>query len=131
MGSDGIPPVRAGGRHARGTDGLRASRFMKVRIWGCRGSLASPGPDTLKYGGNTSCVEVRGEDGTVLVLDAGTGMGPLGFSLERETYGRIDVLLSHLHLDHLQGLGFFRPLYQPGREIHIWGPSSPVQSLTG
>jgi phosphoribosyl 1,2-cyclic phosphodiesterase len=102
---------------------------MKVRVWGCRGSLAAPGADTLRYGGNTSCVEVRGEDGAVLVLDAGTGMRPLGLSLEGESSRRIDVLLSHLHLDHLQGLGFFRPLFQPGREIHIWGPASPVQSL--
>jgi phosphoribosyl 1,2-cyclic phosphodiesterase len=102
---------------------------MKVRVWGCRGSLATPGPDTLKYGGNTSCVEVRGEDGSVLILDAGTGMRPLGLLMEREKSQRIDVLLSHLHLDHLQGLGFFRPLFEPGREIHIWGPSSPVQSL--
>jgi ribonuclease BN (tRNA processing enzyme) len=74
-------------------------------------------------------VEVRGEDGTVLVLDAGTGMRPLGLLLEGESSRRIDILLSHLHLDHLQGMGFFRPLFQPGREIHIWGPSSPVQPL--
>jgi len=102
---------------------------MKVRVWGCRGSLAAPGGDTLRYGGNTSCVEVRGEDGTVLVLDAGTGMRPLGLALEGESRRRIDVLLSHLHLDHLQGLGFFRPLFEAGREIHIWGPPSPVQPL--
>jgi phosphoribosyl 1,2-cyclic phosphodiesterase len=102
---------------------------MKVRVWGCRGSLATPGADTLKYGGNTSCVEVRGEDGSVLILDAGTGMRPLGLALEGESSRRIDVLLSHLHLDHLQGLGFFRPLFQPDREIHIWGPPSPVQPL--
>jgi phosphoribosyl 1,2-cyclic phosphodiesterase len=102
---------------------------MKVRVWGCRGSVATPGADTLKYGGNTSCVEVRGEDGSVVILDAGTGMRPLGLSLEGESSRRIDILLTHLHLDHLQGLGFFRPLFQAGREIHIWGPSSPVQSL--
>jgi phosphoribosyl 1,2-cyclic phosphodiesterase len=102
---------------------------MRVRVWGCRGSLAAPGADTLRYGGNTSCVEVRGEDGSVLVLDAGTGMRPLGLLLEGESSQRIDILLSHLHLDHLQGLGFFRPLFQPWRDIHIWGPSSPVQSL--
>ena len=102
---------------------------MKVRVWGCRGSLAAPGPETLRYGGNTSCVEVRGEDGDVVVLDAGTGMRPLGVALEHEGVERIHVLLSHLHLDHLQGLGFFRPLFRTDREIHLWGPSSPVQSL--
>jgi phosphoribosyl 1,2-cyclic phosphodiesterase len=102
---------------------------MRIRVWGCRGSLAAPGADTLRYGGNTSCVEVRGDGGEVLVLDAGTGMRPLGVAMNGDGAARIDVLLSHLHLDHLQGLGFFRPLFDPGREIHIWGPSSPVQSL--
>ena len=58
---------------------------MKVRIWGCRGSLAAPGPGTIRYGGNTSCVEIRGSDGEVLILDAGTGMRPLGVSMETET----------------------------------------------
>lgn len=102
---------------------------MKVRIWGCRGSLATPGPETVRYGGNTSCVEVRGSDGQILVLDAGTGMRPLGITMMDESTQPVHVLLSHLHLDHLQGLGFFRPLFQPDREIHIWGPSSPVQPL--
>jgi phosphoribosyl 1,2-cyclic phosphodiesterase len=102
---------------------------MRIRVWGCRGSLAAPGADTLRYGGNTSCVEVRGDNDELLVLDAGTGMRPLGVSMANDGAPRIDILLSHLHLDHLQGLGFFRPLFDPGREIHIWGPSSPVQSL--
>jgi phosphoribosyl 1,2-cyclic phosphodiesterase len=102
---------------------------VKVKVWGCRGSLAVPGADTVRYGGNTSCVEVRGGDGEVLVLDAGTGMRPLGLALEAEGVRVVHVLLSHLHLDHLQGLGFFRPLFEAGREVHIWGPASPVQSL--
>lgn len=103
---------------------------MKVQVWGCRGSLAVPGADTVRYGGNTSCVEVRGDGGEVLVLDAGTGMRPLGLELEKEGVRTIHVFLSHLHLDHLQGLGFFRPLFDPQNEIHIWGPASPVQSLS-
>jgi len=102
---------------------------VKARIWGCRGSLAAPGPETVRYGGNTSCVEIRGEDGQVLVLDAGTGMRPLGVVMAEEGTEPVHVLLTHLHMDHLQGLGFFRPLFQPGREIHIWGPASPVQPL--
>ncbi len=102
---------------------------MRVKVWGCRGSLAVPGADTVRYGGNTSCVEVRGEDGEVLVLDAGTGMRPLGLRLEAEGVRVVHVLLSHLHLDHLQGLGFFRPLFEADREVHLWGPASPVQSL--
>jgi phosphoribosyl 1,2-cyclic phosphodiesterase len=102
---------------------------VKVKVWGCRGSLAVPGADTVRYGGNTSCVEVRGAAGEVLVLDAGTGMRPLGLELAASGASTIHVLLSHLHLDHLQGLGFFRPLFEAGNDIHIWGPPSPVQSL--
>lgn len=102
---------------------------MQVRVWGCRGSVATSGPDTARYGGNTSCVEVRLESGDVIVLDAGTGMRPLGVSMHHDSPSEIDIFLTHLHLDHLQGLGFFRPLYDPSRVIHLWGPSSPVQSL--
>lgn len=101
---------------------------MKVRLWGTRGSVASPGPDTARYGGNTSCVEVRGADGTLLVLDAGTGIRPLGRSLGTSVH-RIHILLSHLHMDHIQGLGFFAPLYDPTVETHLWGPGSTRQDL--
>lgn len=102
---------------------------MLVRVWGCRGSIAAPGADTVKYGGNTSCVEVRLASGHVLVLDAGTGMRALGVEMADDEPPEIHVLLTHLHLDHLQGIGFFRPLFQPGRHVHLWGPKSPVQSL--
>ena len=101
---------------------------MKVRLWGTRGSLAAPGPETVRYGGNTSCVEVRGDRDTLLILDAGTGIQRLGTTL-RGGRGRIDILLTHLHMDHIQGLGFFEPLYEPAREIHIWGPPSPMLDL--
>ena len=102
---------------------------MQARVWGCRGSVAAPGPDTVRYGGNTSCVEVRLSSGQVLVLDAGTGIRPLGVLLQASPCPELHILLSHLHLDHLQGLGFFRPLFDPGLDIHIWGPPSPVQPL--
>jgi phosphoribosyl 1,2-cyclic phosphodiesterase len=102
---------------------------MNVRIWGCRGSVAAPGPETMRYGGNTSCVEVQTDDGVTLILDAGTGMRPLGAELAARGVREVHVLLSHLHLDHLQGLGFFRPLYDPDVHVHIWGPPSPVQPL--
>lgn len=101
---------------------------MKVTIWGSRGSLASPGPETRRYGGNTSCVEVRGAEGTVLVLDAGTGIRRLGAILTGSVR-RVDLLLTHLHMDHVQGLGFFAPLYNPDIEVHIWGPASTTLSL--
>jgi phosphoribosyl 1,2-cyclic phosphodiesterase len=83
----------------------------------------------VKYGGNTSCVEVRLESGHVVVLDAGTGMRALGVALQRETVSELHIMLTHLHLDHLQGLGFFRPLFQPGLQVHLWGPTSPVENL--
>ena len=102
---------------------------MYARVWGCRGSLAAPGADTVRYGGNTSCVEVRPSSGDILVLDGGTGIRALGAELERDPPAEIHLLLTHLHMDHVQGLGFFRPLFRPDAQIHIWGPASPVQSL--
>jgi phosphoribosyl 1,2-cyclic phosphodiesterase len=102
---------------------------MQARVWGCRGSLAAPGPETLRYGGNTSCVEVRLDGGSTLVLDAGTGIRALGVAINRDPVDELHILLTHLHLDHLQGLGFFRPLFRPGADVHLWGPASPVQSL--
>jgi phosphoribosyl 1,2-cyclic phosphodiesterase len=101
---------------------------MRATIWGCRGSLATPGPQTVRYGGNTSCVELELDDGTIVVLDAGTGVRELGLRLavRREP---IHLCLTHLHLDHLEGLGFFRPLWTEGAELHVWGPASPVTPL--
>ena len=104
---------------------------MRVTLWGTRGSLAAPGPETTHYGGNTSCVEVRSGD-TLLVLDAGTGIRRLGEWIEREigpAIGRIDILLTHLHMDHIQGLGFFEPLFWRDLEVHLWGPSSTTMDL--
>lgn len=101
---------------------------MKVSIWGTRGSQASPGPDTIRYGGNTSCVELEGLPDTRLILDAGTGLRVAGTRLAPEVR-RVDLLLTHLHLDHIQGLGFFEPLFRPGFEVHIWGPGSATAQL--
>ncbi len=101
---------------------------MKVRLWGTRGSLASPGADTVRYGGNTSCVSIEGTEGTWLVLDAGTGIRNLGRELPLNLK-RVDILLTHLHMDHLQGLPFFTPLRNPDIETHIWGPASTMLSL--
>jgi phosphoribosyl 1,2-cyclic phosphodiesterase len=92
---------------------------MKITIWGCRGSLPSPGPDTVGYGGNTPCIGIEAQ-GQLIVLDAGSGIRRLG-NQDLSAYSRIDILLSHLHMDHIQGLGFFQPLFEKEREIHIWG----------
>jgi ribonuclease BN (tRNA processing enzyme) len=102
---------------------------VRATIWGSRGSLATPGRRTVRYGGNTSCVEVRAADDALLILDAGTGIRELGLALGEDRPERIDVLLSHLHIDHLEGLPYFSPLWDAGVELHIWGPSSPVKSL--
>ena len=101
---------------------------MNVTLWGTRGSLATPGYQTERYGGNTSCVELRSAKRQLLVLDAGTGIRPLGAALSSEG-GRVDILLTHLHMDHVQGLGFFAPLFLPDFEVHIWGPPSTTLDL--
>ena len=101
---------------------------MNVTLWGTRGSLATPGAATARYGGNTSCVGVIGSDGTVLVLDAGTGIRGLGMTIDASVR-RVDILLTHLHMDHIQGLGFFAPLFRADLEVHIWGPVSSHISL--
>ena len=102
---------------------------MKGKIWGSRGSIASPGQDTERYGGNTSCVELRPPGCDVVILDAGTGIRELGVRLVREGAERMFLLLTHLHVDHLEGLGMFEPIWRKQTELHIWGPASPVASL--
>ena len=102
---------------------------MRVTIWGCRGSIPTPGPETVGYGGNTSCLEIPLSDGSVLVLDAGTGIRRLGLELERRGTRRIHLLLTHLHLDHLDGLRFFAPVWEESVQLDIWGPPSPTLSL--
>ena len=102
---------------------------MRVTIWGSRGSVPTPGPETVEYGGNTSCVEVTLEDGTALVFDAGTGIRGLGAQLAERGTRQIYLLLTHLHLDHLEGLRFFAPLWDEGVKVDVWGPPSTVSSL--
>jgi ribonuclease BN (tRNA processing enzyme) len=102
---------------------------VRARIWGCRGSLASPGPATVRYGGNTSCVELRLGNSELLILDAGTGIRELGRALGDDSPQEIHLLLTHLHLDHVEGLGFFEPLWSDRTRLHLWGPSSPLRSL--
>lgn len=102
---------------------------MRARIWGCRGSVATPGRATLKYGGNTSCIEVRLADGTVVILDAGTGVRELGVLLAQDGAQTIHLCLTHLHLDHIEGLGHFLPIWRRETELHIWGPASAVRSI--
>jgi phosphoribosyl 1,2-cyclic phosphodiesterase len=103
---------------------------VRATIWGCRGSLATPGDRTIRYGGNTSSVEVRTAGGRLVVLDAGTGIRELGLALG-EAPAHVDLLLTHLHLDHVEGLGFFAPLFAAESEVTIWGPRQSGSSLEG
>ena len=101
---------------------------MRIKLWGTRGSVPSPGPETQVYGGNTSCVTVEVKD-TLIVLDAGSGIRRLGNSEFVKKHPVIHILLTHLHMDHILGLGFFGPLYNPNQEVYIWGPASFNHSL--
>lgn len=101
---------------------------MYVRLWGTRGSISSAGVHTVRFGGETSSVEVRSDDGDLLILDGGSGIRDLGRALIGEVK-RVDVLLTHLHMDHIVGLGFFPQLHDPDIEVHIWGPHSATDSL--
>ena len=102
---------------------------FKIKFWGVRGSYPSPGVGTVKYGGNTSSVEIRLGERTI-ILDAGTGIIPLGRELAQTMRaGEILLLLSHLHHDHTQGLPFFLPAYLPNTRLHIFGPDGTNESL--
>ena len=101
---------------------------MLARLWGVRGSVPVPGPATEEFGGNTSCVQVIGEDGSEIVLDAGTGIRELGAALAGRSR-TLHVLLTHLHLDHIQGLMFFAPFFDPEVEITVWGPPAAGRAL--
>jgi len=102
---------------------------LKVTFWGVRGSIASPGPDTMRYGGNTSCVEVQG-GGTSVALDGGTGLRRLGSDLMKRG-GRVEthLFLSHLHWDHIQGIPFFTPAFIPGNKVTFYGEPKGSLSL--
>jgi phosphoribosyl 1,2-cyclic phosphodiesterase len=98
---------------------------MRVKLWGVRGSIPAPGPGTEAVGGNTSCLQVIGEDGTELILDAGSGIRVI----RPEDLGhakRLHILLTHLHLDHIQGLLFFAPLFDPEAQVMVWGPPGRI-----
>jgi phosphoribosyl 1,2-cyclic phosphodiesterase len=106
---------------------------MRIRFWGVRGSIASPGPKTLRYGGNTPCVAVESESGELIVLDAGSGFCPLGDFLMGGPFGRgegkMTLLLSHTHMDHLIGFPFAIPVHIPGNQFTIYGPATSRTGL--
>lgn len=101
---------------------------MRATIWGCRGSLAAPGASKLRYGGDTSCVELRLDDGTLIILDAGTGIRELGGHIG-DDFREVHLLLTHLHMDHVEGFPFFSLLWNAEAAVQVWGPPSPMLSL--
>ena len=108
---------------------------MRVRFWGVRGSIPAPGPETNRYGGNTSCVSVHTASGELIIIDMGTGLLSLGNSLLPTEFGKgqgkATILLSHAHWDHIQGLGFFAPVFIPGNQFVLWGHAKSSSLLEG
>ena len=116
--------------------GRALSEGINVRFWGVRGSVPAPGPHSVRYGGNTACVEVRC-GGAVLIFDAGSGIRRLGDVLSRAAKRenvleqRVDLFLSHAHYDHICGLPFFSPLSNPKAKINIWSGHTPPEEAAG
>lgn len=109
----------------------REPASTRVRLWGVRGSIPVPGPTTVRYGGNTSCVEVRADD-EIIILDAGTGIRSLGLALDKEFAARsmkLSVLITHTHWDHIQGLPFFSPSYDKKNLIRVLGYEGAREGL--
>jgi len=104
---------------------------MHIKLWGTRGSIPTPGPSTVRYGGNTSCIELRTDDGTLFILDCGTGLRWLGQNLSQESQPIVgNILLSHTHWDHTQGFAFFDPVFKRGNQFTIFAVSGVDRSLS-
>ncbi|MFL5449400.1 MAG: MBL fold metallo-hydrolase [Gemmatimonadales bacterium] len=108
----------------------------EVTFWGTRGSIPTPGPETARYGGNTACISITGPDNRLVILDAGSGLRPLGHTLMKQRNGILsaDILLSHTHWDHIQGLPFFKPLSSRETSVVIYGAQQegvPLKEILG
>ncbi|TMC97728.1 MAG: MBL fold metallo-hydrolase [Chloroflexi bacterium] len=132
------PPFRSRGRQAR----QRPSRClrqqahlpghgsaMRIKFWGTRGTRPTPGKRTLRYGGNTTCLEVRDKDDNLIIIDSGSGIAELGGGFEQAEPLQAHLLITHTHLDHIQGFPFFPPAFVPGTHLTIVGPAGSAKSL--
>jgi phosphoribosyl 1,2-cyclic phosphodiesterase len=109
---------------------------QEVTFWGTRGSIPTPGPSTARYGGNTACISIARSDGRLVILDAGSGLRPLGHELMKQRNGNLsaDILLSHTHWDHIQGLPFFKPMSSRETSVCIYGAAQegvPLKEILG
>jgi phosphoribosyl 1,2-cyclic phosphodiesterase len=102
---------------------------VRIKFWGTRGTRPTPGRRTLRYGGNTTCLEVRGSDNQLLILDSGSGIAELGASLAQDGARDLHLLISHTHWDHIQGFPFFGPAFVPGTRVTVVGPAGSIKSL--
>jgi phosphoribosyl 1,2-cyclic phosphodiesterase len=106
---------------------------VRIKFWGVRGSIPAPGPETNRYGGNTSCVSITTASGALIIIDMGTGLMHLGNALMAGDFGKgkgkATILLSHTHWDHIQGLGFFPPIFVGGNQFTVWGPGGSPKVL--
>lgn len=103
---------------------------MKIRFWGTRGTIPTPLPDRMKYGGNTTCIEIRTDAGDIILLDGGTGLYQAGLDLMKSLPVKCHVFITHTHWDHIQGLPLFVPFFVPGNEVQIAGAFDPVYQKT-
>jgi phosphoribosyl 1,2-cyclic phosphodiesterase len=99
---------------------------MQITFYGVRGSIPSPGPDTVRYGGNTTCIDVITDNGDRIILDGGTGIRQLGLDMMNSLPLQCSIFITHTHWDHIQGLPFFTPLFVPGNKVDFYGAFDPV-----
>src|SRR2546430_16678226 len=101
---------------------------MRVKFWGTRGTRPTPGRRTLRYGGNTTCIEGRDKEGNLLIIDSGSGIAELGSTFSPTEPLQAHLLITHTHLDHIQGFPFFLPAFVPGPPLTIVGPAGSAET---
>ena len=128
-GTEGQARPRPARRVRRQARLRRDGATMRIKFWGTRGTRPTPGRKTLRYGGNTTCLEVRDKDNNLIIIDSGSGIAELGSGLNQSEPLQAHLLITHTHLDHIQGFPFFLPAFVPGTHLTIVGPAGSAKSL--